>query len=265
MVNFIKRTFEGRFHIARLSRLPALRELMRKLAFDGDHLICLPRDEVIQVNAAIAQPEEWVVPSQIVHHFIDVAKHHWIMDFCICRDSTHCEDYPTDLGCLFMGEAVLSIHPSLGRLVTPEEAHAHVRRCREAGLIHTLGRDKLDSIWLGVPGHKLMTVCNCCPCCCLWRMLPDLDPSIAKHVHRLPGVEVRVTEACTGCGACVRSEVCFVRAIEMRDGRVVVTEGCRGCGRCVDLCPQGAVELTLDDPEAIRRAVDDLVSVLDLS
>ena len=85
---------------------------------------------------------------------------------------------------------------------------APARRCR-AGLVHLIGRNKLDSVWLGAgPSHKLMTICNCCPCCCLWRMIPQLDPAIGAKVTRMPGVSVTVTDRCAGCGTCAAG-ICF--------------------------------------------------------
>jgi ferredoxin len=204
-----------------------------------------------------------VLPSEVVEHFIDEASHHVIMNFCICRTSMQCADYPRDLGCLFLGEAALRINPALGRQVTREEARSHVRACRERGLVHLIGRNKLDSVWLKArPDDRLLTVCNCCPCCCLWMMLPHVAPQIAGKVTKMPGVSVRVTDACVGCGACVSS--CFVSAISIDRGRARISDACRGCGRCVDACPQGAIEVRWDNRDAslsetvarIERAVD---------
>ena len=56
-------------------------------------------------------------------------------------------------------------------------------RCRDAGLVHMVGRTKADSIWLGAgPGSKLLTICHCCPCCCVMRVLPDLAPAISARI-----------------------------------------------------------------------------------
>jgi hypothetical protein len=45
-----------------------------------------------------------------------------------------------------------------------------------------IGRNKIDTLWMGVgPGYKLMTVCNCCPCCCLFKTLPNLDVTHIPH------------------------------------------------------------------------------------
>ena len=50
---------------------------------------------------------------------------------------------------------------------------------------------------------------------------------------------VKVTNACTGCEACVT--VCPFGAIEIKDGRAYITEACRVCGQCVDACPENAI------------------------
>jgi ferredoxin len=173
-----------------------------------------------------------------------------------------CTEYPIDIGCLFLGEAATKIDPSLGHLVTKEEALEHVRKAREAGLVHLIGRNKLDVVWLQVgPGTKLLTICNCCPCCCLWRMLPDLSPHISGKITKMPGVTVSVTDACVGCGIC--TEVCFVDAISVVENKAVIGDACRGCGRCVDACPHGAIELTVDDG-AIEKTVEEIGSLVDL-
>jgi ferredoxin len=264
-IDLLKKTFRYRYSLARLSRLPVLGGVLDRMLFEGDDLVYLPKDRVVQVeiNKSFDPPESVVLPSQVVHSFIDEARVHFVMDFCICRESNRCEDYPRDLGCLLMGEAASRIDPRLGRIVSREEAHRHVRGAGEAGLVHLVGRNKLDTVWLDVgPGERLLTVCNCCPCCCLWRMLPDLDPSIGGKVTGMEGVEVRVTDGCVGCGTC--QGVCFVGAIRLVDGRAEVGAECRGCGRCVEVCPEGAISITipdLSDVESTIRRIEDVVDV----
>ena len=268
-VKLLKKTFPNRSLIAKATNIPLMGRLVDKIFFEGDDVIYLPKDSVaqktIQIGRKLDRPEETTLPSEIVHHFIEKANKHWIMNECICRDAATCEDYPIDYGCLFMGEAVADINPNLGRLVTKEEAHDYVRKCREAGLVHLIGRNKLDAQWLGVsPGDKLLTVCNCCPCCCLWKMLPDLNPEIGRKITKMSGVEVKVTDACVGCGTCTEENVCFVNAISLVDGKAVISAECRGCGRCVEVCPENAIELTIDNPEFIRNSIDRVSSVVDV-
>jgi NAD-dependent dihydropyrimidine dehydrogenase PreA subunit len=265
LVKFLKRTFPHRFLIAKLTRAPILGRIIDQMLFDGDNMIYLPKDQVVQMNKPIQDPGEMVLPSQVVERFIEAANYHWIMDWCICRTSMKCKDYPIELGCLFLGEASLKIDPRLGRRATKEEALEHVRRCREAGLVHLIGRNKLDAVWLNVePGNKLLTICNCCPCCCLWRVLPHLAPDIASKITRMPGVRVTVTDRCTGCGTCTQG-ICFVNAIRIVNNRAVKTDECRACGRCADICPQKAIEFSIESDQFMREAVDRISSVVDVS
>ena len=264
-VNLLKKYFPSRFSLARLTTVPVVGRVIDYGLFEGDDIIYLPKDSVIQINESVARPEEMVLPSQLLEHFIHKATRHWIMNFCICRDASGCRDHPIDLGCLFLGEAVLGINPEFGRLVSKEEALAHVWRCRDAGLVHMIGRNKLDKIWLGVdPGDKLLTICNCCPCCCLWKMIPNIDPSIGRKITRMPSVSVAVTEVCVGCGLCAEG-VCFVDAIRMDDELAVVGDACRGCGRCVEICPAEAIELSFDGNLMVTESVRRLSPLVDLS
>ncbi|MCW3991371.1 MAG: 4Fe-4S binding protein [Candidatus Bathyarchaeota archaeon] len=265
-VDLLKRNFRHRFRLARLSRLPVLRGIMDRMLFEGDDLVYLPKDRVVQVeiNQSFDAPESIVLPSRVVHSFIDEARVHFVMDSCICRESEGCEDYPRDLGCLFMGEAASRIDPRLGRLVSREGAHLHVRRAGEAGLVHLVGRNKLDMVWLDVgPGERLLTVCNCCPCCCLWKMLPDLDPSIGGRVTKMEGVDVRVADGCVVCGTCLES--CFVGAIRIVDGRAEIGDECRGCGRCVEACPNDAIAITIPDLAAVDSTISRIEDAVDVT
>lgn len=267
-VRLLKKAFPGRRLIAKMTKAPLLGRAVDKMLFIGDDIMYLPKDTValqtIQVGKTLETPEEIALPSEIIHHFIDKASFLWIMNFCICRDASKCKDYPIDYGCLFMGQAARGINPKLGREVTTEEAHEYIRKCRDAGLVHLIGRNKLDASWLGVsPGNRLLTVCNCCPCCCLWKMLPDLNPEISRKVTKMPGVDVRVTDACVGCGICADG-ICFVDAIMLKDGKAVINDQCRGCGRCVESCPESAIELTIGNMDFMQDSIDRVDSVVDI-
>lgn len=260
---FVRKIFPSRYILARATHLPFFGSLVNQALFNGDDMIYLPGNQTIQIHEAIPTSEEIVIPSRVVEHFIEQADVHWIMDNCICRMAASCQDYPIELGCLFLGEAALGINPKLGRRVTKAEARQHVARCREAGLVHLIGRNKLDTVWLGVePGHRLLTICNCCPCCCVWRILPYVSPEIGTKVTRMPGVEVSVGETCVGCGTCL--ETCFVDAIRMVDDRAMITEACRGCGRCVEVCPQGAIHIDVDADSFVERTIARITPLVNL-
>lgn len=260
----INKTFSQRFFWSRMSRYPLMGRLIDHLLFDGDDIMYLPKDAAIPVNRRVEGRSDVVLPSQVLAHFIRSARYHWIMDFCICRDSTQCKDYPISLGCLFLGQAAMDINPKFGRPVSMDDALQHAARCREAGLVHLIGRNKLDSVWLNVgPGTKLLTVCNCCPCCCLWKVLPVISGEIGDKVTRMPGVSVAVTDECVGCGTCAK-DVCFVDAIHLDNNRAVISDACRGCGRCVTVCPKQAIEIHFEGEKAIAKSVERISGLVDL-
>jgi len=262
----INKTFSQRFFWARLTNYPIIGKMIDYALFDGDDIFYLPKDKTIPINEAVDQPEGMMAPSQIVDHFIKQANYHWIMDFCICRDSAHCKDYPIELGCIFLGEAAKGINPRFGHRATAEETLIHAQKCRDAGLVHLIGKNKLDTVWLNAgPGEKLMTICNCCPCCCLWKILPVIDPKISAKINRLPGLTVQVTDQCIGCGECTK-DVCFVDAIHVEEKQAVIDQDlCKGCGRCVTVCPNKAIEITLQDPAYISRSIKQLENVVDVT
>ena len=234
--------------------------------FPEDDMAYLPIDRIVEVNESISEPEGSVMPSDVLSYFIKNASHRCIMNFCICRESMECKDYPIEYGCLFLGDAASQIHPELGRQVSVDEALEYAQKCRDAGLIHLVGRDKLDVLWLEVePEEKLLTVCNCCPCCCLHRVASHMTGEAAKKVKRMPGVGIRVTDNCVGCGTCVDEGICIFNAIEMGDEKVVINDPeCRACGRCADICPEGAIEITIDDPAYVDKTIKRFMEIVDI-
>jgi ferredoxin len=264
-VNLLKKTFPNVKIIAKLTRVPLLGRLFYILLFKGDNITYLTQDKIIPINQEVNKSEEIVLPSQVINYFIEKAKYHWIMNFCICRDSMQCKDYPINLGCLFLGEAVLGINPQLGHLVSKTKALEHIKKCKEAGLVHMIGRNRLDAQWLGVkPGNKLLSICNCDPCCCLWRISPIIAPKIGKKIHKMVGVIVKVNDNCIGCGTCMKG-ICFVDAIQLKDNHAKISDECRGCGRCVEICPQNAIELIISNKEYIQTSIDLIENLIDVS
>jgi ferredoxin len=267
MVSMIRAGVPYRRQLARLTRVPGLGRAIEYLLFEEDDLMILPRESVITVGEDVtAGVEDVVLPAELTEYFIEKAGFIWIMDNCICRQSLKCEDYPIDLGCMFLGEAARGINPKLGREANREEALQHLRRCRQAGLFQLVGRNKLDSVWLGVkPGNRLLTICNCCTCCCLWRILPVVSGSISSKLTKMPGVAVEVSDRCVGCGTCLEKAGCLAGAISLVGGRAVISPDCRGCGRCAEVCPEGAIDVSIDDSDFISRSIDRISSSVDVT
>ncbi len=265
LLTFIKVTFPRNLKFGRITHLPGLSRWLETKFFEGDHIVTLPRAETVQINQSVDDNEQMVLPTELMDYFIDRMEHHWIMNFCICRRSMPCKDYPIDMGCLFMGEPVLDINPEWGRLVTKEEAKEYVRACEEKGLVHFIGKSKLDTQWLGIgPGDKLLTICNCCPCCCITRGLIYAPPNLSEKLLKAPGVQVTVMDNCVGCGKCVEDAVCFVEAIKMDGDKAVIGSQCRGCGRCVRHCPADAISLTIDRETFMKENIEKISSVVEI-
>lgn len=266
-VELLKKSFGLRFIGAEMTKWPILGRVMERALFNGQHngdaLFYLPKDRVV-INETIAQEENIVLPSEVVAHFIKKAKYVYLMNTCICREAGDCQAHDHQIGCIFLGEAVLDINPQLGQLVDVDTALAHVERARESGLVHLIGRDKIDAVWMGVkPYTKLMTICNCCSCCCLFRFLPNLAPKLQKKIERMPGLRMVVDEECVGCGSCTES-VCFINAIQIEGGKANISEDCRGCGNCVEVCPVGAIRAVIERDDYIEHTIQRLSEAVDV-
>lgn len=254
----LEKFFPYRFFLAKLTNIPMMQWIISKMLFDKNNLTYLTKDSVIEVqlNKSIETYENIAVPSKIVDHFIDKSTYRFIMDFCICRESMKCKKYPIELGCLFMGDAARKIPKELGRSVSKKEALAHVKRCRDEGLVHLIGRDKLDETWLGVGSSiPLVTVCNCCECCCLWKMRPLLHDDLSSTIKRMPGITISVNSNCNGCGLC-SEDICFIDNIQIKDGKAIIGKECIVCGRCSERCPNDAIDIIVEDYDFINKTIE---------
>lgn len=87
-----------------------------------------------------------------------------------------------------------------------------------AGLVQLVGRNKQDILLLGTdPGSRLMTICFCCPCCCLWSIALVVTSFISKKLPGLPGVKVIRSDDCQGWGGCLSR--CIFRAKASKKAR----------------------------------------------
>ncbi len=236
----------------RLSNRPLLRPLSRPFfrAMDSEAMI-------IPVHESIPNPDSMVLPYPVLIPLIEGAATRFLMNECMCRRGDDCQTYPQDLGCLFLGDGARGISPSLGQLVDVDEALAHVRQALGLGLVPLVVRTTFDALALGISYRRMLGICFCCDCCCTVQQGLRLGPpAFWDIVVRVPGLKVKVGEACSGCGACL--DACYVKAVSISDGRAHIDgERCKGCGRCAIACPTGAMELRMDeDVDALVQLVD---------
>lgn len=219
------------------------------------HTLALKEPRIIPVGETV-ETGSVALPMEVLAHFIKKSTHRFIINFCICRDIMDCKDYPVDVGCMFLGEGATQLNPELGRLASVEEALEHAKKWQDFGLICNLGYVPFDSLLLGVdPPERFMSVCGCCPCCCVTTKVPP---------DRLEGVVVLVSEDdCTACGTCL--EECVYNGIEIIDDKAVTIDGCVACGRCVNACPEDAIEIRVSDSAYVDKAIKRFENVLDVT
>ncbi len=272
-IALVKRIFHLRFMVAGWTRKSKIMDkITKKLLFEHDGTFFVPSSQsvknissqTIRMDYDISKPDMIVMPSDIIKSVINEADDIVIMNKCLCRNSSGCTDYPRDLGCIFVGKTTRKISRRHCREVTSQEAIEHIDKCAEAGLIHIMGRNKMDSVWMGVgPNEELLTICNCCPCCCLWRVYPNLSDTIQNDFYKLPGVSIELnTDDCVGCGKC--QEVCFAQSIKVVDCKAAIDEDiCIGCGQCSNNCPTNAVKLIYDkkDVNSVFDKINSLVNI----
>jgi len=275
-VRVIKLTFNSRFTLAKVcKKVPLIANVVDKLFFEDDNIQVLPRDSSIKSNGVISEeitinrnvevPENVILPSTVLKEMITKSKYHVIMDSCICRVSNDCASYPQKLGCLFLGKGSTRISPKLGKSVSSKEAIEHVDKCQEAGLVHIIGRNKIDSVWLNTgPKEELLSICACCPCCCLWKMTPDLPEHIGKNFSKMEGVKLKLDKTlCTGCGKCTE-DICFVEAISVENEKVNIDmTKCRCCGRCAEICSSGALTIQMGKT-GVKHSIKRVESLIDV-
>lgn len=72
-VELLKKIYPRRFLLAGATRIPILGDIAERYFFDGDDLMYLPKNRVIQINQPIGAPREMVLPSEVVEYLVDVA------------------------------------------------------------------------------------------------------------------------------------------------------------------------------------------------
>lgn len=218
----------------------------------------LVRDEVFKVTfipvaEEVPALQSTVLPRRLLGELIKASSYRFLHNGCICRNQEGCENYPRELGCLFLGDAAAHLHPSLGHRASVEECLEHVEKAAEHDLVGMIGRIWFDAATLGVM-HRLqdfLVVCFCCDCCCLVRTdMKQAGSGFRETIKKLDAVKVEVTEKCQGCGTC--ADTCFVGAITLEDGRSRIDpEKCKSCGKCSMVCPHQAIQVDFDHEDAL--------------
>jgi UDP-glucose 4-epimerase len=55
-----------------------------------------------------------------------------------------------------------------------------------------------------------------------------------------------------------------VDAIHLVDSRAVISDACRGCGHCVDVCPQKAIEISIQYGQSVEKSIARIAPLVDV-
>ncbi|MBR4448141.1 4Fe-4S binding protein [Methanobrevibacter sp.] len=266
-ISVLKYIFNWRFWIAEITKKSKIyKKIVDKLLFEDDEIIVIPN--TISVNKKIESEGSEFLPTEIIKEVIKRSNDIVIMDSCLCRTSNQCKDYPHDIGCIFLGPTTRKIPKNIGHKATVEEALNQVDMADAAGLSHIIGRNKIDTVWMNVrPGKGLLTICHCCPCCCLWKVYPNLDKDISNKLEKLDGVSVKLHEDnCRLCEKCL-DDVCMFQAISLKDNKITIdNDTCKGCGLCVNTCKFDAITIDYSNEtiDNVVNRLDDLIEIKEL-
>jgi UDP-glucose 4-epimerase len=251
---------------AELARSPAWRKIMRfyRTLKPGLWLMKLPaigpwvaqvviREEEdanwhIPIGAVIPAGTNYILPTVVVERLLREADGIFAMSACPCRVAFKCQDHPHEIGCLHLGPAARSIPRQVGRELSLEEALAYFHDAAVRGLMPTILHMKSEAEIFEVDEARMLSVCLCCDCCCDVRLLLREGPNRYWDLynHRMPGVRIEVSDACTLCGDCIQACYGGARVIMLGSHKAEIHARCLACGHCIPVCPVGAISLVID-------------------
>jgi NAD-dependent dihydropyrimidine dehydrogenase PreA subunit len=236
-----------------LMRLPLLGPVLQKKLIKPQ----MDANWFIPVGEAVPAGVRSVLPRLVIAYLLGQADGIFAMHACPCRTAFKCQEHNTEIGCLHIGPTARRIPAELGRPLSLDEGLAYLDAALADGLLPTILHIPNEAVIFGVEKTRMLSICFCCECCCDVRLMLRDGPNRYwdEYNHRLPGVQVVVSQACTLCGTCVSTCYGGERVISLGPVKAEIHERCIGCGRCVEACPEGAISLAFDPHTDVLAAL----------
>ena len=192
---------------------------------------------------AVIEDSRQVMPFEDVVQILDKQRT-FAVTTCACRhrknmdpDSVSCKHESKN--CLHFGLlADYIIQNDMGSKISKEQTLEILEAAAEAGLVHGISNTTSD----------MDTICNCCPCCCIFLEPLKIVPS-ATRGHQPSNYVLKTNpDTCLTCGLCV--ERCPMGALVIEEDELAFdSEKCLGCGVCAYKCPTNSLSLRRRDVE----------------
>ena len=189
-------------------------------------------------------PDRGVSRYDSIRNVILEAEGPFVAQGCICREGRElmgekCLLTDRKDTCLALGAAAERVlKEGRGTEMTRDETLEFLEKAEAEGLVLQAQNNR-----------NPVFICCCCSCCCgiLTRVKQFPDPGNILKSNYLAAVD---TDACTGCGRCLRR--CPMNAISLtktgkRSAATIRPERCIGCGLCVSTCPAGALSMRIKE------------------
>ena len=100
-IALVKHIFNWRFRIAEMTKKSKIyKKIIDKILFEDDEIVVIPN--TININQKIESEGSEFLPTQVIKDVIKRSDDIVVMESCLCRTSNQCEDYPQDIGCIFL-------------------------------------------------------------------------------------------------------------------------------------------------------------------
>lgn len=148
---------------------------------------------------------------------------------CVCQKALDRWQEPSCKDIVVLYGAEIYLHLNLGyRIINADEAVDILKRCQDAGLVHSLDFCMQSGQWHFV-------ICNCDRDICV---LVRTFQITGKMIYAGPLIVKQNKQLCLGpeaCGQCVT--ICMFGANSIREQAIEVDgRKCLGCGQCVRVC-----------------------------